>query len=65
MDHVSSSSRARDYFPPRAAIAGPDRVPQNVTSQEGRLRDPFRMGIRVTTLTRLSTPLTEPDRSAA
>jgi hypothetical protein len=42
------------------AIAGPDRLPQNVASQEGRLRGPFRMGIRVTTLTRLSTPLPNP-----
>ena len=42
MYHVSNSSRARDYFPPRAAIAGPDRLPQNVASQEGRLRGPFR-----------------------
>jgi hypothetical protein len=36
------------------AIAGPDRLPQNVASQEGGPRGPFRMENRCATLTGLA-----------
>lgn len=42
MNNVSALRRRAAENSRAAGIAGPDRLPQNGASQEGRLRGPFR-----------------------